>query len=100
MKSPFSRIAIGLGIQKTGLVIADSVELFADMGKVQTTRAGGKIKHTNVPVEVNALFDIRRQKSDLGYSYQRKPIHSKSQLRPTQKTEKVCLESATLSTIG
>jgi hypothetical protein len=91
MKSLILRIATSLGIKKPGLIIADSVESFADAGKVQTTRAGRKINHTNPPVKVNALFDIRRQKSDLSHSNQRKPIHSSSQSSLVQKTGKSLL---------
>src|SRR2546425_5544379 len=75
MKSPIFRSATSPGIKKPNLLVADSVELLADPGKVQTTGAGRKIDHTNLPVEVNAFFYIRREKCDFSYSYQRKSIH-------------------------
>src|SRR2546427_5727867 len=80
MKPPVFRVATGPGIEKPGLLVADSVELFTNMGKVQTTGAGRKIDHTNLPVEINAVFDVRREKCHFSYAYQRKSIHSTSQL--------------------
>src|SRR2546428_13778614 len=80
MKSPIFRIATSPRIKEPSLLVADSVELFAHSSKVQTTGAGRKIDHTNPPVEINAVFDVRRQECHFSYAYQRKSIHSTSQL--------------------
>src|SRR2546425_13176725 len=97
MKSPVFRVATGPRIKKPGLLVTDSVELFTNTGKVQTTRAGRKIDHTNPPVEINAVFDVRRQKCHFSYAYQRKPIHSTSQSSQMGITEKIFLCSETVS---
>src|SRR5260370_36854445 len=98
MQSPIFRVATSPRVKKPGLIIADSVELFTNMRKVQATGVGRKINHTNPSVEVNALFGIRGQERDLSYSYQRELVHSTSQMSPMRKKpEKVCLESAALS---
>src|SRR2546428_6490687 len=75
MKSPVFRIATSPRIKEPSLLVTDSVELFTNTSKVQTTRAGRKIDHTNLPIEINAVFDVRRQKRHFSYAYQRKSIH-------------------------
>src|SRR2546427_1229992 len=97
MKPPIFRIATGPRVKKPSLLVADSVELFTDTGKVQTTGTGRKIDHTNPPVEINAVFDVRREKCHFSYAYQRKSIHSTSQSSQMGITEKTFLYSETVS---
>src|SRR3989442_14621358 len=97
MKSPIFRIATSPRIKEPSLRVAGSVEVFARSSKVQTTGAGREIDHTNLPVEVNAVFDVRRQECHFSYAYQRKSIHSTSQSSQMGITEKIFLCSETVS---
>ncbi len=97
MKSPVLRIITSPGIKKTRSSHHRLRRVVRRHWQSSNDRGLSRDDHSNLPVEVDALFDIRRQKCHLSYTHQRKLIHSTSRSSPMQKPEKVFLEAEACS---